>query len=616
MEDVKDNLLLEPLDLYNKELKEKHNKNSIEYFDELVIKSGLKVEENRQTIQKYKKIKHKGDIEARKERKQRTIKIFMVIGMILFVFSSICLIYSTFIENIEPITSIPIIVFLVIITISFYLIIKKKINPRIKVSSELKEKFYAEAEVEKQIAWGQMTCLNELFDWNIASELVEKTTPLIQMDEYFDIKKFEYLKERYGLEENNDETVSTIFIQSGSIVGNPFLIVHNLHRKIVNHVYTGSIVIHWTETKRDSKGNLRTVRRSQTLTASVTKPRPDYTYTNELIYGNEAAPNLKFERDPSDVNGKNEKQIARMVKKGEKELEEKTREAITSGKTFVKLGNSEFDVLFRAHDRNNEVEYRLLFTPLAQKNMLKIIKSQVPYGDDFYFIKDKKINYIISKHSQNTNYYCKPDLFIGYDYDEVKKRFVDYNNNFFKSMFLDFAPLLSIPLYQQNKPKEYIYKNNICSNIPSYEHEALANSFNKEIFKHPDTATEQILKTTFIRKTGATDYVNVRSHSYSAETKVTYISKFGGDGHMHTIPVEWIQYDPIFNDSTIEVLNVQTTNKKFKEMTNNDEFKKYILQYNDNCDIIYERGLLSFFTNKEVPLEEIEKIKNYMKKEG
>ena len=53
---------------------------------------------------------------------------------------------------------------------------------------------------------------------------------------------------------------------------------------------------------------------------------------------------------------------------------------------FTEMGNAKFDALFGAVDRNNEVEFRVLFTPLAQKNMLDLLTDKNHYGDDFYFL--------------------------------------------------------------------------------------------------------------------------------------------------------------------------------------------------------------------------------------
>ena len=63
------------------------------------------------------------------------------------------------------------------------------------------------------------------------------------------------------------------------------------------------------------------------------------------------------------------------------------------------MGNSEFEVLFGATNRNNEVQFRLLFTPLAQKQLLGLMKDkEIAFGDDFNFIKRNKINIIIPDH--------------------------------------------------------------------------------------------------------------------------------------------------------------------------------------------------------------------------
>ena len=74
--------------------------------------------------------------------------------------------------------------------------------------------------------------------------------------------------------------------------------------------------------------------------------------------------------------------------------------SIKSGKkAFNRLPNEEFEALFMALDRDNEVEFRLLFTPLAQKNMISILRAKnVGFGDDFIFKKRKELNYIKSMH--------------------------------------------------------------------------------------------------------------------------------------------------------------------------------------------------------------------------
>lgn len=140
---------------------------------------------------------------------------------------------------------------------------------------------------------------------------------------------------------------------------------------------------------------------TQTLTASVTKPAPFYGYDTRLYYGNEAAPDLRFSRQPTHANELDEDEIEKTVKRGKKKLEKRARKAVGAGTQFTEMGNAEFDVLFGAVDRTNEVQFRLMFTPLAQQNMLELIKSDDGYGDDFAFYKTGCINCIRSEHAQH-----------------------------------------------------------------------------------------------------------------------------------------------------------------------------------------------------------------------
>lgn len=610
--------ILEPVDLYNRELKELHNQNTIKCFEELTTKSGIKIEENKTTVSLYKTAVNKSNKEKSDIFKAKAWRIVLCILIVVFVLISISLIYGAVqgLLDLPNVASYLIASGLIVLCIVFVVIIVKVLNKEIRESKTLKQKYDKEASEHLSVAWDQMACLNRLYGWNIASELVEQTVPLIQMDQYFDCKKFEYLHEKYGLMDNTDPTTSTNFVQSGSIQGNPFLILNTYNQHMVSHTYTGSTVIHWTTVQRDSKGNSRTVHHSQTLVASLVKPKPDYYYDTKLVYGNDAAPNLVFSRSPSGVNGKDEKEIQKMVTCGEKKLEKKAEKSVSSGGNFTKLANSKFDVLFGAHNRNNEVEFRLLFTPLAQKNMIKLITCKAPYGDDFYFSKKKNLNYITSRHSQKTDYYCRPEIFTTYDYEAAKQFFINYNNNYFAALFFDFAPLLSIPMYQQIKPKEYIYKNTIHSNIPSYEHESLANSYDKDLFRPQDAATPQILKTQFIDKDGEGDYVKIVSHAFKATPQLTIIPKMGGDGRTHGVPVHWILYEPVSKETFMEVSAVNTERNEFANSMRNDEFRKYIATFNKNNAIIYERGLMSMLVNRQLDSNEVSKLKSFIKKEG
>lgn len=90
----------------------------------------------------------------------------------------------------------------------------------------------------------------------------------------------------------------------------------------------------------------------------------------------------------------NDWRIGRAVK----QLESKSRD-LDHGGGFTVMANREFDALFAATDRDHEVQFRLLFTPLAQQEMLKLLRDKTDgYGDDFGFTKRGMVNFVMPDH--------------------------------------------------------------------------------------------------------------------------------------------------------------------------------------------------------------------------
>ena len=310
------------------------------------------------------------------------------------------------------------------------------------------------------------------------------------------------------------------------------------------------------------------------------------------------------------------RQLEKYVKRETKKLEEKEEKATKNGENFTVMANNEFDALFNGDDRDNEVEFRLLFTPLAQKNMLDLLKSKVPYGDDFYFYKHKKLNYIISSHSQNFDYNPDMSIFHHFDVDEAKKNFVEFNDEYYQSLYFDLAPLLAIPSYQQIKTQEYIYNTPYRANITSYEHESLANRFDKDLLKHPESSTSLIIKTKFDAKNGKSDQVTIEARSFKAVKQTTVVSKLGGDGRMHAVPVVWYEYIPIVKNTLMEAKNTKLRKNEYLKEKNNSEFSQFMSQYSKNNAIIYERGLFSVLLDKELDENSSLKFNSLLARKG
>ena len=590
--------LLEPLSLFQKKLKKEFHENAEKYFDELIAAARTDVEANRKTVKEYKHTLTLLEAAKKKLGKTKALKAFLIFLIVIFFIAAGLFIYFA-IEDImlELWINILISISCIGIAIGFIILIRKRIKVKIKKQQEAVDILQNKANQLLAEAYAQMASLNSLFDWNMHVELFKRTTPLIEVDRYFDVNKFTYMHQKYGLEDETDPTISTESILSGSIVGNPFLLVRQLQQTWGTHTYHGTLTISWTETVRDSNGNLRTQTRTQTLHASVVKPIPLYNYHTFLVYSNDAAPDLSFSRAPTGASGKTDKEIDRMVRQGEKEIEKMAEKNLMSGKgTFTKLGNAEFEVLFGSYDRDNDVEFRLLFTPLAQKGMIELLRSPVPYGDDFHFKKTGRLNFITSNHSQTHDYYGNPANYYSYDVDASRKQFVSYNDNFFQGLYFDLAPLLCIPLYQQHEPDEHIFQHGYTyeRNYTSYESEVLANAFDVSLFRHHDAITNTILKANFAGKVGKADQLSVCAYSYGGIPRTDFVSVYGGDGRYHQVPVHWTEYYPVQTETMMGVREFEGSKKDFDDINQNDGFKSFLGRYVKDQRMIYQRNLLAF----------------------
>lgn len=570
-----DDILLEPLKAYKDCYEKKFDDNAVNYFNDLVKKSGIDEEQNRTTVKKYKTELSTIESIEKTLSKQKALRGFLiflaVVGFILLAVGIYLLVIG------ETLIGAILLPAGVVLTIAMIVVTVKVIKPKISHHEEEKKKHQKLASDLLREAWQQMSALNGLFESNATKTLIEMTVPLITIDDNFDMRRYDYLSGKYGFGDKLDNTKSTIAILTGEILGNPFVVDREIVRTMGMQTYTGSITIHWTTTYRDSDGKTHTQHHSQVLTASVTKPKPYYNEQTRLIYGNEAAPDLTFSHKPSHAERMSEKEIENKVKSGAKKIQKIQRQSVNEGgSTFTEMGNSEFDVLFGALDRNNEVQFRLLFTPLAQKNMLALMKDSYAFGDDFYFNKAGCLNYISSEHSARWDLDTYYTRYQSYDIDDALFKFRKFNIEYFKSLFFELAPLLSIPLYQQHKPKEYIYKDSYFRNYTSYEAEYSVNKMGQQYFEHSLSRTNAILKTKFLAKDGSSDKVGVTAYSYTTEDRVEFVSVFGGDGHMHSVPVHWVEYIPVEQTSTVKMKQLNMSDKEFGRKMNDERFKSAI----------------------------------------
>lgn len=502
-------MIYNPLEEFDNKFKNLHLDNTKKYLEELVQQSGVNVEENRKTVKEYDELKENLSKIKKKFNLWRFLRVLMIITLFL----------------------IPLVII--------------KITPKIKtLRNEIEQ---ADRKIEElfALAQRQMAPLNNSFTDRDALKIIESTIPMISFAPCFSVEQEANMTINYDFNDQNNGEESTIDVLAGHYNENPFLFESKLIHRMGVEVYHGYKTIHWTETYRGSDGKTHTRTKSQTLHATVTKPKPFYSTQVLLNYCAQGGSELSFTRDATHLERKSEKEIDRYVKKGEKKLKKMTDKAIKQNTDFVSMSNSDFEVLFDALDRTNEVQFRTLFTPLAQTNMVDLIRSQSGYGDDFNFIKQNRTNKIVSQHSQGRVIILLPSAYFSYSFDIIKENFIRENVDYFKAVYFDFAPLWAIPIYQE-RPVHSLQPIPDYSQKYSYkECEALSNKVSAEYVVHPRTKTHAILKSSFVNSQNDVDEIRISAYSYDIIPRVDFIPVHGGDGRWHNVPVPWDDFIPL-----------------------------------------------------------------------
>lgn len=502
-------MIYDPLAEYESKFRSLHSGKAEKFFDALREKSGIAVEENRTTVKKY----HECNDNLKKQKKKLNLFRFLRV--------------------------------LMIITILLIPLVILKMTPRIRqMRSDIENEDKRAAEL-LAAANAQMQPLNRLFTDRDAVHLIEETIPLFEFAPDFSVKQEADMIQNYDFDGISDTERSAVDLLAGSYNDNPFVFENQLIHRMGEEVYHGYKTISWTETYRDSDGHTKTRVRTETLHATVTKPKPFYSTQVALNYCAQGAPDLSFSRDATHLEQKSDKEIEKYVKKGEKKLKKKTDKAIRDDGNFTSMSNSDFEVLFDALDRTDEVQFRTLFTPLAQTNMVSLIRSRVGYGDDFHFIKRRRTNHIISSHSQGRSLTLNPADYASFSYDETRENFLAKNAEFFKSVYFDFAPLLAIPVYQERPVYSLKPIPDYSQRYSNMDCEVLLNRMDPHRAVHPDTKTRAILKPEYVGSVNTSDRIRVTAYSYDMEPRVDFVPVLGGDGHIHSVPVPWDEYLPL-----------------------------------------------------------------------
>lgn len=550
-----DDRVLEPLKYYETRGRQEHHDNVEAHFNELSLKSGVNIDANKETMDKWRKEQENIKDLSKVLKKFKTFRVLLIIGIVL---GAIMAIVSFLTIGDSVGTGLLLLLLGAGIITACIMALVKKVNPKVRSSDALLQERMEEASKLENEGWAQMLPLNNLFTDYDVFRLIEKTLPDFEFEKNFSKEQERLFIDKYDFCDLQNEETSMVDTLSGKYAGNPFLFGRRRVHRMGTETYHGSLVISWTETYTDSNGNLRTRRKTQTLHASVVKPKPYYSINTFLIYGNQVAPSLTFSRESKHIENLSEKALEKTIKKGERKLQKQAAKALKNDGNFQEMANSEFDVLFGATDRDNEVEFRLMYTPLAQRSVVALLKDKNNFGDDFNFYKRGKCNIVVSDHGQNWKMNLFARDYQHFDYEVIRSRFLNYNDNYFKSIFFDFAPFFSVPAYLEEPCSSLEDEPGYNANYTYYEHEVMSNVMGYRRFMHENSCTEAILKTQTLRAANGRDIVAVTANSYMGVDRVDFIPVKGGDGNYHNVPVPWIEYIPLTKTSCVSVGSAAT----------------------------------------------------------
>lgn len=575
------NDIYDPLDEYVKVFKEKFKSVCEDTFAQLAAEADVNVELNRKTCADIE------DTAGTIRRLNRQITHWTILCVILWLVVIAGVIFSIIgFTHDNPGQGIG---FLAGVLVALWGLLSK-VHPKLKVLKTDRDDKQSYHDALLETAWQQMAPLNSLYDWEMFTRMMTQTIPRLEFDPFFTTQRLEDLKVIYGWDEAFNAERSVLFSHSGLINGNPFVICRTKKMEWGEKEYTGKLTIEWTETVRESDGKYRTERRSETLTATITRPVPEYYKKTRLIYGNTAAPDLTFVRTKGNFVSKTG--VGKWAKKVS--LKHKARDMKAD---YAMMTNEDFEVAFDTSNRNNNQQFALLFTPLAQNSIMSILEDKSEgFGDDFDFEKARMINVIIADHMQSEEMDMNPAQYQSYNFDHAAEDFCRINATHFRAIYFSFAPLLAIPMYQQIRSHENIYGRDMKRESAYWEHEALANFWGIDKFKHPDCVTDCILKTEKSEADSsecAETKIHVRAYGFRTEPRTTYVEKYGGDGRYHQVPVHWEEYLPVTGVGSFDIKEDHSNSVSDADTTQTQRIARIQTLLSQSGHSIYRRNIFS-----------------------
>lgn len=533
---------------YRTDFLKEHASGTETYLNELLEQTGTSLKENQADCQEINAL---DKVLLKTKRKFSLFKAGMGILLTLLVvlmLTSIGGAYYVFAEpgiSLSPAAIYSIFASCILVAVGFFVLIVLTSVCLSKKSKKFKStisNFEQVIDTKTQEAFVKLHDFYRAFNYSQVYSQMQAQIPEIEFLKSADTNFVKYVEKNFDPVYVPSSTSMLVNYKAGYFYKNPFIVGMYKEMNMVPHTYTGSLAISYYSGFGEHR---RLV--SETLHATLVKPKPEYKHIAvNSLYAN-SVPELEFEKAPVlDYNPAKHDKYIKQAEKTLAQIEKKNAD-------FTPMSNTEFEALFPATKRSSEQKYRAFFGQVAQQNLVNFAKT-LTSGRNYTYSKSHNTNEVALRELSES-FDLNPLDFVDYDLTSFLSKYQKYAKELSASLCDSFIPYLSNPvLLEGNISKQPEYTRNASI----LEHLALLTKFkNSELLPSEAGINEYILEP-------LPEYENVcRVHSFKTVSRVEYVVVNAGDGP-HQVPVNWTEYIPVFKELRYEVQQNQADSNYFE----------------------------------------------------
>ena len=450
----------------------------------------------------------------------------------------------------------------------FFLLTKKVQKKQASLDNALKQQKKLETQLIEQLS-STKSYLSTYFAYK---EIIEKYWHDIKLNLFIPIEQYSIFNDNIDMlipRSNNNqillENSCVTKLVNGTLFGHPFCLYSYKHQTMYMKIYTGFTAVKYSYRDNDGKSHIGT----DIVTASIEKPAPRWISQNNFVYFVSKPYELCFTNNVS-------------------KHEFKTH----VNKEFRQLENSKFNKMFFTK-RNNEMQYRMLFTPLAQEQYVNLLHNL-----SFTITKEKSV---VSVKINNLPFILPIKYKNSYDVEQWQTNYLNCLNDFLKTLSTYTLPVSCLPIlkdfafvYPPNKTTKFCYFQVTNNMAYLYEQTNMYAQYETDVIFIP-IDNEQIKIDNY--------YFNITKvlvKHFLLVNRIDYVPKYSFHAHKTVVvPVHWIEYIP---KTKIEFM----LHTSLKENYTKQEFVF------NNSLFIYSGQILKILNSSKLCQKDIDDIKKLL----